>query len=339
MLKTGTAVIFLSDQTLGGWSDTLIIRVPCQPSFWCIPTLLTAHKQIRGRDYLSYPGKLQVANALFITAFKAPSWHRLHRGRSGAALGAQHRRCHAGRPAAGHSPPDGGGGDVTTSRLAPQPETRAAPTCGSRHLWDKRRKATAVTRARRMRGGRSGAARESAEAAGRSPGSAHIRVPRRRPPPAAARGLGGAAPPGRASPMRVAARSVAAGVRRGAAALRLRSPPWCRPCRPRGGAAAACTGCTCGARRPRCAAPATVSTRPVRERGVTLRGAGGRKRARSGAAEAGLGPRPALGLYSKVCPECCCVRWEGTWQACVSQRFVGLPQKRSAWFVYRHFMS
>lgn len=42
-----------------------------------------------------------------------------------------------------------------------------------------------------MRGGREGAARESAEAAGRSPGSTHIRVPRRLPPPAAARGRGG----------------------------------------------------------------------------------------------------------------------------------------------------
>lgn len=108
----------------------------------------------------------------------------------------------------------------------------ALTACRSRHLWEKRRKAKALTRARRMRGGREGAARESAEAAGRSPGSTHIRVSRRLPPPAAARGRGGVP-------------------RRRAGFVRCASPPVRRPL-------------ACGGERPRSARSRRHDAGPVR---------------------------------------------------------------------------
>jgi len=253
-------------------------------------------------DHLSYPGELQVAKALFITAREVPPWHCLRWGRmrhgSGRALGAGggaltacgERRCYyytptltaasaraPGRAYLQKPPPVG----EAAKSESPHPRAAHARRAGGSGPW--------------VSGGRRALPGLDAHPGVAAPPTAGCRP----------RSGGGAAPPGRVCPMRIAARSAAAGVRRGAAALRPRSPPWCRPCPPRGGAAAACTGCTCGARRPRCAAPATVSARPPRASGSAAWprvGAGDRKRARSGAAEAGLGLRPAPGALKESVP-------------------------------------
>lgn len=79
---------------------------------------------------------------------------------------------------------------------------RGACAAGGRERPVSQRRPPGAPRARRTSGCR---------------GASHRRLP-----PAVG---GGAAPPGRVCPMRIAARSAAAGVRRGAAALRPRSPP------------------------------------------------------------------------------------------------------------------
>lgn len=294
-------------------------------------------------DHLSYPGELQVAKALFITAREVPPWHCLRWGRmrhgSGRALGAGggaltacgERRYYytptltaasaraPGRAYLQKPPPVG----EAAKSESPHPRAAHARRAGGSGPW--------VSGGRRALPGLDAhpgaAAPPTAGCRPRSGGGCRAAGPglsdaHRRP-------FGGrwrAAGSGRAPPEVAAMMPALSAPRRGCRSLyrlyvRCQAAPLRR----------ACHG--------ECSASPSVW-----ERGVTPRWGWGSKKSEVRCRWGRAGAAAGSGCFKGKCSRGgCCVSWDVMWRAGVSQRSVGLrrchlqpSRKNSAWFVYRH---